>query len=155
MPKRSEPASPNLDDLLCFAIHSTGFAFNRIYRGPLQSLGLTYPQYLVMVALWSGDGVTVGHLGEQLSLETGTLTPLLKRLEAVGLLTRRRSKVDERRVMVALTDKGRRLKQQAADVTRCISENAGLPLAQLARLTKEIRALRTNLERAAAESDAA
>ena len=155
MAARSDTAPPDLDDLLCFAIHSTGFAFNRIYRGPLRGLGLTYPQYLVMVALWSEDAVTVGHLGERLALETGTLTPLLKRLEATGLLTRRRSKVDERRVMVALTDKGRRMKQQAADVTRCISERAGLPLAQLMRLTKEIRELRSNLERAATEADAA
>ncbi len=154
MAARSGTASPDLDDLLCFAIHSAGFAFSRIYRGPLQSLGLTYPQYLVMVALWNEDGVTVGHLGERLALETGTLTPLLKRLEAAGLLTRRRLKIDERRVMVTLTEKGRRLKQQAADITRCISESAGLPLAQLARLTKEIRALRTNLERAAAAAAA-
>ena len=151
----SSSESLSLDDLLCFAIHSTGFAFNRIYRRPLQNLGLTYPQYLVMVALWGEDSVTVGHLGERLALETGTLTPLLKRLEAVGLLTRRRSEVDERRVMVALTEKGRGLQREAADVTRCIAESAGLPLAELARLTREIRVLRSNLERAAAKTDAA
>jgi DNA-binding MarR family transcriptional regulator len=152
---RSAPSSPDLDDLLCFAIHSTGFAFNRIYRRPLRKLGLTYPQYLVMVALWGGDGVTVGQLGEQLALETGTLTPLLKRLETMGLLRRQRSEVDERRVIVTLTEKGRRLKREAADVTRCIAESAGLSLAELARLTQEIRVLRTNLERAAAKTDAA
>ena len=152
---RSAPSSPDLDDLLCFAIHSTGFAFNRIYRRPLRKLGLTYPQYLVMVALWGGDGVTVGQLGEQLALETGTLTPLLKRLETMGLLRRQRSEVDERRVIVTLTEKGRRLKREAADVTRCIAESAGLSLAELARLTQEIRVLRTNLERAAAKNDAA
>jgi DNA-binding MarR family transcriptional regulator len=155
MPARSAPSSPDLDDLLCFAIHSTGFAFNRIYRRPLQKLGLTYPQYLVMIALWGGDRVTVGQLGEQLALETGTLTPLLKRLEGMGMLTRQRSEVDERRVIVTLTEKGRRLKREAADVTRCIAESAGLSLAELARLTREIRLLRTNLERAAAETDAA
>lgn len=152
---RSAPSSPDLDDLLCFAIHSTGFAFNRIYRRPLRKLGLTYPQYLVMVALWGGDSVTVGRLGEQLALETGTLTPLLKRLETMGLLRRQRSEVDERRVIVTLTEKGRRLKREAADVTRCIAESAGLSLAELARLTQEIRVLRTNLERAAAKTDAA
>ncbi len=99
--------------------------------------------------------MTVGNLGEQLALETGTLTPLLKRLEAVGLLTRRRSELDERRVMVTLTDKGRRLEREAADVSRCVAESAGLPMAELAQLTRDIRALRTNLERAAAKADAA
>jgi DNA-binding MarR family transcriptional regulator len=155
MPVRPATTSPDLDDLLCFAIQSAGFAFNRIYRRPLQKLGLTYPQYLVMVALWGGDSVTVGHLGEQLALETGTLTPLLKRLETMGLLSRQRSEIDERRVIVTLTEKGRRLKREAADVTRCITESAGLSLAELARLTQEIRALRANLERAAAKNDAA
>jgi MarR family transcriptional regulator, organic hydroperoxide resistance regulator len=155
MSARSAASSVDLDDLLCFAIHSAGFAFNRIYRRPLQRLGLTYPQYLVMIALWGGEGATVGQLGEQLALETSTLTPLLKRLEAMGLVTRRRSEADERRVMVALTEKGRALRKQAADVTGCIAESAGLPLAKLAKLTRDIRALRANLERAAAKADAA
>lgn len=150
----SSPA-PDLDEMLCFAVHSTGFAFNRIYRRPLQRLGLTYPQYLVMVALWGEDGVTVGRLGERLALDTSTLTPLLKRLEGLGLLTRNRSSTDERRVMVALTEKGRAMQLEAADVTRCIVEGAGLPVADLVRLTREIRALRSNLERAAAEETAA
>lgn len=144
-----------LDDLLCFAIHSTGFAFNRIYRRPLKSLGLTYPQYLVMIALWGGDKITVGHLGEQLALETGTLTPLLKRLEAMGLLARRRSHTDERRVIVTLTKKGLGLKRKAADVARCIAEGTGLSLAELAQLTRQIRNLRTNMERVATKDDAA
>ncbi len=135
--------------MLCFAVHSTGFAFNRVYRQPLRRLGLTYPQYLVMVALWGEDKVAVGHLGEQLSLDSGTLTPLLKRLEAMGLLTRRRSDADERRVVVALAEKGRKLKREAADVMRCITESAGLPLADVLRLTREIKALRANLQHAA------
>ena len=145
------PLSPasELDALLCFAVHSTGFAFNRIYRRPLQRLGLTYPQYLAMVALWEEDGVTVGRLAERLSLDTSTLTPLLKRLEASKLLTRRRSEADERRVMVALTEQGRAMQQEAAGVTRCIMESAGLSADDLARLTREIRTLRGNLEGAA------
>jgi DNA-binding MarR family transcriptional regulator len=155
MSARPTSSSPDLDDLLCFAIHSAGFAFNRIYRRPLQKLGLTYPQYLVMVALWGEDSVTVGHLGERLALETGTLTPLLKRLESMGFLSRQRSAIDERRVIVTLTEKGRRLKREAANVTRCIAESVGLSLAELTRLTAEIRVLRTNLERAAAKTDAA
>jgi len=147
--------APDLDELLCFALHSTGFAFNRIYRHPLRRLGLTYPQYLVMVALWREDGVTVGRLAERLCLDTSTLTPLLKRLEALKLLTRRRSEADERRVMVALTERGRVMQQEAADVTRCITESAGLSVEDMARLTREIRALRSNLEGAAAKAEAA
>lgn len=146
------PPSPNLDALLCFAVHSTGFAFNRVYRRPLQRLGLTYPQYLVMVALWEEDGVAVGRLGERLALNTSTLTPLLKRLEGLGLLSRSRSRTDERRVMVALTEKGRAMRLDAADVGSCIVESAGLPVADLIRLTREIRSLRSNLERAAGKA---
>jgi len=147
--------APDLDELLCFAVHSTGFAFNRVYRRPLRRLGLTYPQYLVMVALWGEDRVTVGRLGERLSLDTSTLTPLLKRLEGLQLLTRRRSDADERRVIVTLTELGRAMHREAADVTRCITEGAGLSVADLARLTREIRALRGNLEGAAAKAEAA
>ncbi len=147
--------APDLDGLLCFAVHSTGFAFNRIYRRPLQRLGLTYPQFLVMVALWGEDGVTVGRLADRLCLDTSTLTPLLKRLEGLKLLTRRRSETDERRVMVALTEQGRVMQQEAAGVTRCITESAGVSVADLARLTREIRALRDNLEEAAAKAEAA
>jgi DNA-binding MarR family transcriptional regulator len=147
--------APNLDELLCFALHSAGFAFNRMYRRPLRRLGLTYPQYLVKVALWGEDGVTVGRLAERLCLDTSTLTPLLKRLEGLKLLTRRRSEADERRVMVVLTEAGRAMQQAAAEVTRCITESAGLPVEDMARLTREIRALRGNLEGAAAKAEAA
>ncbi len=150
----SSPA-PDLDKMLCFAVHSTGFAFNRAYRRPLLRLGRTYPQHLAMGALWVEYGVTVGRLGEQLALDTSTLTPLLKRLEGLGLLARSRSRTDERRVIVALTEKGRAMQLEAADVTRCIVESAGLPVADLLRLTREIRALRSNLERAMAEETAA
>jgi DNA-binding MarR family transcriptional regulator len=149
-----DPA-PDLDGLLCFAVHSTGFAFNRIYRRPLQRLGLTYPQYLVMVALWNEDGVTVGRLAERLCLDTSTLTPLLKRLEGLNLLTRRRSEADERRVMIALTEQGQAMRQEAAEVTRCITESTGMPIEDLMRLTREIRTLRGNLAGAAAKAEAA
>ncbi len=150
MPNSLSDSPLDLDAFLCFAVYSTGLAFNRVYRRPLERLGLTYPQYLVMVALWSEDGVTVGRLGERLSLDTNTLTPLLKRLEATGLLTRRRSAVDERRVLVALTEKGRAMQREAGEVTRCVFEAIGIPLSDLVRLNSEIRALRANLERAAA-----
>ena len=150
MPSRQPPAAPVLDDLLCFAIYSTGFAFNRVYRRPLQRLGLTYPQYLVMVALWSEDDVTVGRLGERLFLDTNTLTPLLKRLEALGLVARRRSDADERRVQVTLTAKGRALRREADGVLNCIVDAARMPAADLARLNRDIRVLRAHLAAAAA-----
>jgi MarR family transcriptional regulator, organic hydroperoxide resistance regulator len=149
-PDSPAPNTPNLDALLCFAVYSTGLAFNRVYRRPLEDLGLTYPQYLVMVALWEEDGVGVGRLGERLSLDTNTLTPLLKRLETSGLLIRRRSDADERRVLVSLTAKGRALRKKSAEVARCIAEAANLPEAHLARLGRDLRALRENLEGAAA-----
>jgi DNA-binding MarR family transcriptional regulator len=142
-------ALPDIDDFLCFAIHSTGFAFNRIYRRPLAKLGLTYPQYLVMAALWGRDGVTVGALGAKLSLDTNTLTPLLKRLEAIGLLSRERSREDERRVIVSLTEKGAAMRAEADEILRCVFAAADLPAADFVKLTRDIQALRRNLERAA------
>lgn len=146
--RKTRASQPDLDDLLCFAIYSTGFAFNRVYREPLQRLGLTYPQYVVMMCLWAGDAVTVGQIGERLGLDTNTLTPLLKRLEAMGMLTRRRSAEDERRVIVALTDKGRALRGEAAEVVRCVADAVGMPREDIARLTRDVRALRESLERA-------
>lgn len=147
----SKASPPDLDDLLCFAIYSTGFAFNRVYREPLQRLGLTYPQYLVMMCLWAQDDVTVGQIGERLGLDTNTLTPLLKRLEALGFLTRRRSAEDERRVMIALTEEGEALRGEAAEVVRCVADAVGLPRAEIARLTRDVRALRKSLEEAVAD----
>ncbi|MCW5689006.1 MAG: MarR family transcriptional regulator, partial [Pseudolabrys sp.] len=104
-------------DLLCFAIYSAGHAFNRVYKPLLDKLGLTYPQYLVMVALWAENDQTVGQIGDTLFLESSTLTPLLKRLEGLGLLTRRRDPEDERQVRLCLTDKGDALRKQSRDVS--------------------------------------
>jgi DNA-binding MarR family transcriptional regulator len=139
---------PPLDEFLCFAVYSTGFAFNRVYRKLLAHMGLTYPQFLVMAALWSEDGPTVGTLGDKLALDTSTLTPLLKRLEAMGLLDRRRSTQDERRVLVTLTPKGAAQRAQAADVLRCVFDAANLDPAEFSKLTRDIQALRRNLEQA-------
>ena len=108
---------PTTDDLLCFALYSTSHAMMRLYRPLLAPLGLTYPQYLVLVALWDRDGRSVGDLGEQVALESNTLTPLLKRMETAGLINRRRGAKDERVVTVHLTDAGRALKDKAAEVT--------------------------------------
>jgi len=146
----SPPAAlPQLDEMLCFLVYSAGSAFNRVYRKPLENLGLTYPQYLVMLALWAQDGVTVGRIGEQLGLDTGTLTPLLKRLEALGLLARERSSHDERRVIVTLTDTGRALHARARDVKACISEAVDLSPEDAALLMQRLKVLRAHLEAAA------
>ncbi len=142
-------AFPPLDDFLCFAVHSTGFAFNRVYRKLLARLGLTYPQFLVMAALWGENGVAVGTLGEKLALDTSTLTPLLKRLEAMGLLVRARSAEDERRVIVTLTGKGAALRAEAGAIMAGVFAAADLAPQDFQRLTREIQALRRNLEKAA------
>jgi DNA-binding MarR family transcriptional regulator len=150
MTKRSAPPPPVLDDLLCFLVYSTGFAFNRVYRKPLEQLGLTYPQYLVMVVLWADDALTVGQIGERLRLDSGTLTPLLKRLEAMGFVARERSSEDERRVIVKLTDKGRDLSGNVGDVVNCIASAVGMTEEDAILLMQKIRELRDHLEKAVA-----
>lgn len=111
----SDPA-PRLAELLCFAVYSANGAFNRAYKPLLDELGLTYPQYVVMLSLWEEDRLTVGRLGERVFLESNTLTPLLKRLEAAGLVARERDPKDERQVRVSLTEAGKALKGRAASV---------------------------------------
>ncbi len=144
------PSLPRLDDLLCFLVHSTGFAFNRVYRKPLEQLGLTYPQYLVMTVLWAEDGLTVGQIGERMRLDSGTLTPLVKRLEATGMVSRARSRADERRVIVTLTRKGRDLQSRADDVMACIAQAVGLDAGEVSGLMRRMRDLRDHLDTAAA-----
>ncbi|MFG1462369.1 MarR family transcriptional regulator [Xanthobacter sp. DSM 24535] len=136
-----------LGDFLCFAVYSTGHAFNRVYKPILDTLGITYPQYLVLVALWDRDGQTVGQIGESLFLESSTLTPLLKRLESAGHVRRERDARDERQVRIHLTEKGRALQDQAKDVPRCIFEATGKSIEDLIRLQGEIVALREALAR--------
>jgi DNA-binding MarR family transcriptional regulator len=136
---------PEVDDFLCFAIYSAGHAFNRVYKPLLDALGLTYPQYLVMVSLWAKNDQTVGSLGETLFLESSTLTPLLKRLEGVGYIVRSRDPSDERQVRVRLTKAGAALRAKARDVPACILEATGLSHAALRRLQGEIAAVRANL----------
>ena len=115
----------HLDEQLCFALYSTSLALNKVYRRLLAPLGLTYPQYLVMMVLWERDGLSVSEIGEKLFLDSATLTPLLKRLEASNLVTRTRASFDERQVIVELTGEGRALKAQAKAVPSelmCASE---------------------------------
>lgn len=146
MDEKDDPLG--LDDQLCFAVYSTGLAFNRVYKPLLDELGLTYPQYLVMLALWDEDGQTVGGLGERLFLESNTLTPLLKRLEAMGHVTRARDAADERVVRLRLTPEGRALRARAAHVQRCVFGATGLTADILGRLRDDMVELRAHLRRA-------
>ncbi|NPD69214.1 MarR family transcriptional regulator [Lichenicola cladoniae] len=140
-----------IDQQLCFAIYSAGHAFTRVYKPLLDALGLTYPQYLVMIVLWEADGCTVGTLSAALFLESSTLTPLLKRMEAAGLLRRERDTADERQVRILLTENGRALQEKAASVPGCVQEATGLTdVENLMRLTREITRLRSALSRAEA-----
>jgi DNA-binding MarR family transcriptional regulator len=122
MPRKSSAADAplRLDNQICFAVYSAAHAFNRVYKPLLDRLGLTYPQYLVMLVLWERDDVTVKDIGERLFLDSGTLTPLLKRLEAAHLVRRTRSSEDERQVMIALTAQGHALKEKARSVPQSI-----------------------------------
>jgi len=142
-PAREDALS--LDSFLCFAIYSTGHAFNQFYRPLLDAIGLTYPQYLVMVALWTANDQTVKALGEKLSLESSTLTPLLKRLEGAGYLTRVRDPDDERQVRLRLTAKGRALRSRARSIPSCLNDALGLSAEQLRQLQADLLAIRDRL----------
>ncbi|MEO9298271.1 MarR family winged helix-turn-helix transcriptional regulator [Devosia alba] len=115
-PGMTQPDPLNLDSMLCFAVYAAGHAFTRFYKPRLDALGLTYPQYLVFLVLWETDGLTVKGLGDKLFLDSGTITPLVKRLETRGLLRRQRDAVDERQVRVFLTPEGQALREKALAV---------------------------------------
>ena len=147
MPTRNPTADDVLllDNQLCFALYSASLAMTKLYKPLLEELGLTYPQYLVMLVLWEGDGLMVTELGERLFLDSGTLTPLLKRLEAAGLVSRMRDVEDERRVHIHLTTAGRRLKTRAAKVPACLLAATQCSLPEIVQLTERVRALRQRL----------
>jgi MarR family transcriptional regulator, organic hydroperoxide resistance regulator len=134
-----------LDNQICFAVYSASHAFNRIYKPLLDRLGLTYPQYLVMLVLWEGDGVAVKAIGERLHLDSGTLTPLLKRLDQAGLVKRTRSSEDERQVLIDLTSAGQALKEKARAVPPSILAASQCSVAELTAMKDEIVALRDRL----------
>jgi DNA-binding MarR family transcriptional regulator len=135
--------SPGLADFLCFAIYSANLAYGRAYKPILEKLGLTYTQYIAIVALWEEDDQTVGGLGEKLFLESNTLTPILKKLETMGYLTRRRNPEDERQVRVGLTKAGRALREKGLNMT--LVKQTGLPIEDFSRLQKAVSKLRDNL----------
>lgn len=161
MPRSKPTASPaadprdqwlQLDRQLCFALYSSSLAMTKLYKPLLAPLGLTYPQYLVMLVLWEAEGMrqnlSVGQLGQRLSLDSGTLTPLLKRLEQQGLVERRRASDDERRVDIFLSPTGSTLRRQALDIPQQLACASACDLDELASLTQRLHTLRAEFAKA-------
>ena len=146
MAKTSPTSALPVNDMVCFAAYSTSMAFTRFYNPLLKPLGLTYPQYLVMNVLWAEDDVNVKTIGEALHLESNNLTPLLKKLEAAGHLTRTRDPADERQNRIRLTPTGRALQQQAAHIPGCIVEQLGCSIQELQDLIQQLTSVRQALE---------
>jgi len=142
-----KPAGPRLEDFLCFAVYSANLAFGRAYKPILEQLGLTYPQYIAIVALWEEDNQTVSSLGEKMFLESNTLTPMLKKLEAMGYVRRQRAAADERQVVVSLTDAGRRLREKGLSMN--LLKACGLSAEEFPKLQRSVVALRDNLIKSA------
>jgi len=134
-----------LSNQLCFAVYSTAHAFNRLYKPYLDALGLTYPQYLVMLILWENDGLAVKEIGQRLHLDSGTLTPLLKRLEAAGVIRRGRDPADERQVRITLTEAGVALREKAKAIPRDVLAACGCSVEDLTVLKSTLLNLRDNL----------
>jgi MarR family transcriptional regulator, organic hydroperoxide resistance regulator len=153
MAPKNEKTTPKrgLGDFLCFAVYSANLAFGRAYKPILDQVGLTYPQYITIVALWEEDNQTVGSLGEKLFLESNTLTPLLKKLEAMGYVRRQRAAADERQVVVSLTEAGRRLRDKIS--TTSLVQASGLNPEEFRRMRKGVATLRDNLIKAGSESE--
>ena len=137
-----------LVDLICFSVYETGHALNQLYRTLLKDLGLTYPQYLVMLLLWRGDDRTVKAIGQELGLGSNTLTPLLKRLEDLNLIRRRRTPEDERAVRISLTKEGTAFHERAKQVTRCVFDATGMSANAVADLINRLNMLRSNILKA-------
>lgn len=148
-PKRHGLATPNLADFMCFAVYSANLAYGRAYKPILEQLGVTYTQWIAIVALWEQDHQTVKALGEKLFLESNTLTPILKKLEELGYLRRRRDASDERQVIVSLTEKGRGLRERGAQ--RTLVKATGMEPDEFANTQKSIVKLRDNLIKHARE----
>ena len=135
----------SLNKQLCFSVYSANLLFNRVYKPLLDPLGLTYSQYLVMLSLWEKDERTVGSLGDELFLDSSTMTPLLKRLQLAGLVERKRDTVDERQVRICLTEQGKNLRDLAINVPSCVVAALGLPREQLEAIGSELNKVRSAL----------
>lgn len=146
--RQTPPATEPLDiqDFLCFAVYSASHAFNRVYQPLLKDLGLTYPQFIALIVLWERDGRTVGELGEELFLQSNTLTPMLKRLEVLGHIERSRDSADERQVRINLTESGRKLRLWASGVITNIRHATSLKDKEAQQLVAELGELRASLE---------
>ncbi|MBS6034739.1 MAG: MarR family transcriptional regulator [Pantoea sp.] len=136
-----------VDQQLCFALYSANLAMNKVYRQLLSQLDITYPQYLVMLVLWQKDDLTVSEIGEQLFLDSATLTPLLKRLESAGLIMRQRTRQDERQVAVTLTEAGRALRSKAESIPEAVKCATACDDDALLALKVQLDGLRDNLNR--------
>ncbi|MGF9562974.1 MarR family transcriptional regulator [Neorhizobium sp. JUb45] len=146
----AENAAPiGLDQMLCFAVYKAEQAFNRVYRQALEPLGLTYPQFLTMRLLWNEGSLSVGEISERLGLDSGTVTPLLKRLTSMGLVKKVRRVDDERRVDIFLTDEGLALQQKSEAVMRCIAQAVAVDRSEGADMLMTINRLTANLTHAA------
>jgi len=145
--KRTSPSSLLLDQQLCFALYAASRSVTATYRPLLEALGLTYPQYLTMLVLWEQDGLTVRELGQRLQLDSGTLTPLLKRLQQAGLVSRQRRRSDEREVEIRLTNEGRALQEPAKAVPECMAARLCLSNDDMQRLRDELKQLAAQLSR--------
>lgn len=135
----------SLDNQLCFSLYGASIAMGRVYKPMLDKLGITYPQYLVLHVLWEADKRTIGAIAERLSLESSTITPLVKRLAAAGLVSRQRDPADERNVRVRLTDAGRALQADSECLAESVFARTGMTLQQMATLTEQVRMLRNAL----------
>ena len=140
-------SAPMLDELLCFAIYSTSLAMAKVYRPLLSKLGITYPQYLVLIALWNQDQMTVSEIGGHLFLDSATLTPLLKRMETAGLIARQRSARDERQVIISLTEEGRTMRKEAQNLMASVLCASQCSQEEALALKDQLVALRSNLEK--------
>ena len=146
MKRKPTPEHLLLDQQLCFALYAASRSVTGLYRPLLEPLGLTYPQYLVMLVLWEQDGLTVRELGQRLQLDSGTLTPLLKRLQTAGLVDRQRRTEDEREVDIRLTEAGLVLRDQASDVPKCMAQRLQLSLEQMQTLRDELKRMTRQLQ---------
>ncbi|HCH72317.1 MAG TPA: MarR family transcriptional regulator [Ochrobactrum sp.] len=145
MKRDDQDSNLDLSNMVCFAIYSTANALTRAYQPILNKLDLTYPQFLVMIVLWEQDDRTVSEIGAQLNLDSGTLTPLLKRLEAAGRIARRRDARDERQVRITLTDEGRELRKEAENIPEQVFCALGQPVDELQGLRARLLHIRGNL----------